>query len=76
MPRHLAGFPLPLLGLAVPNDLVSILVLVAMSAITFTVARFLSRNWRRKRREKEEGAQRSAESRQVRRARERRQRGK
>jgi hypothetical protein len=64
------------LGLPVPNDLVSILVLVAMSAVTFTVARFLSRNWRRKRRQKEEGARLSAESRQVRRARERRQRGK
>jgi flagellar biosynthesis/type III secretory pathway M-ring protein FliF/YscJ len=60
----------------VPNDLVTILVLVGTSAVTFTVARILSRNWRRKRREKEEGARRSEESRQVRRARERRQRGK
>ena len=76
MPRQRRAFIFPPLGLPVPNDLVSILVLVAMSAVTFTVARFLSRNWRRRRREKEQGAQRSAESRQVRRARERRQRGK
>ena len=55
-----------------PSDLASILLLVFTSAITFTVARLLSRNWRRKRREREEAARRSAESRQVRRARERR----
>lgn len=56
-----------------PSDISSILLLVITSAITFTAARFLSRNWRRKRREKEEAARRAGESRQVRRARERRQ---
>jgi hypothetical protein len=55
-----------------PTDFASILLLVVTSAITFTVARLLSRNWRRKRREKEEAARRVGESRQVRRARERR----
>lgn len=55
-----------------PTDFASILLLVVTSAITFTVARLLSRNWRRKRREKEEAARREGESRQVRRARERR----
>ena len=59
-----------------PTDFASILLLVVTSAITFTVARLLSRNWRRKRREKEEQARRVNESRQVRRARERRARGK
>lgn len=57
-----------------PTDFASVLLLVVSSAITFTVARILSRNWRRKRREKEEAARRTGESRQVRRARERRQR--
>lgn len=57
-----------------PTDFASVLLLVVSSAITFTVARILSRNWRRKRREKEEAARRAGESRQVRRARERRQR--
>jgi uncharacterized membrane protein YdjX (TVP38/TMEM64 family) len=55
-----------------PTDFASILLLVVTSAITFTVARLLSRNWRRKRREKEEAERRLNESRQVRRARERR----
>jgi uncharacterized membrane protein YdjX (TVP38/TMEM64 family) len=55
-----------------PSDFASVLLLVVTSAITFTVARYLSRNWRRKRREKEENARREGESRQVRRARERR----
>jgi hypothetical protein len=55
-----------------PSDFASVLLLVVTSAITFTVARYLSRNWRRKRREKEESARREGESRQVRRARERR----
>jgi uncharacterized membrane protein YdjX (TVP38/TMEM64 family) len=55
-----------------PTDFASILLLVVTSAITFTIARILSRNWRRKRREKEEAARREGESRQVRRARERR----
>ena len=56
-----------------PTDFGSILLLVLSSAVTFTVARLLSRNWRRKRREREEAARREGESRQVRRARERRQ---
>lgn len=55
-----------------PTDFASILLLVVTSAITFTIARILSRNWRRKRREKEEAARRATETRQVRRARERR----
>jgi uncharacterized membrane protein YdjX (TVP38/TMEM64 family) len=56
-----------------PSDFASILLLVVTSAITFTVARLLSRKWRQKRRDKEEAARRATESRQVRRARERRQ---
>lgn len=56
-----------------PTDFASMLLLVATSAITFTIARLLSRNWRRKRREREEAAKRANESRQVRRARERQQ---
>ena len=55
-----------------PTDFASILLLVVTSAVTFTLARLLSRNWRRRRREKEEQARRANESRQVRRARERR----
>lgn len=55
-----------------PTDFASMLLLVVTSAITFTIARILSRNWRRKRREKEEAARRATETRQVRRARERR----
>jgi hypothetical protein len=55
-----------------PTDFASVLLLLVTSAITFTVARYLSRSWRRKRREKEESARREGESRQVRRARERR----
>lgn len=54
-----------------PTDFASILLLVVTSAVTFTIARLLSRNWRRRRREKEEQARRANESRQVRRARER-----
>jgi uncharacterized membrane protein YdjX (TVP38/TMEM64 family) len=57
-----------------PTDFASILLLVLTSAVTFTVARLLSRNWRRKRREREEAARRANESRQVRRARERQRR--
>jgi uncharacterized membrane protein YdjX (TVP38/TMEM64 family) len=57
-----------------PTDLVSILVLVATSAVTFTVARLIGRKRRAKRREQEQAASRAGESRQVRRARERRQR--
>jgi uncharacterized membrane protein YdjX (TVP38/TMEM64 family) len=56
-----------------PSDFASILLLVVTSAITFTVARLLSRKWRQKRRDKEQAQRRAAESRQVRRARERRQ---
>lgn len=59
-----------------PNDLVSILVLVGTSAVTFTLARVLGRKWRAQRREKELAASRANETRQVRRARERAQRGK
>jgi uncharacterized membrane protein YdjX (TVP38/TMEM64 family) len=55
-----------------PSDFASLLLLVVTSAITFTVARILSRKWRQKRRDKEEAARRATESRQVRRARERR----
>ncbi|MCD6078621.1 MAG: hypothetical protein K0R89_2559 [Ramlibacter sp.] len=58
-----------------PTDFASMLLLVVTSAITFTVARLLSRNWRKKRREKEEAAKRANESRQVRRARERQKKG-
>jgi uncharacterized membrane protein YdjX (TVP38/TMEM64 family) len=54
-----------------PNDFASILLLVVTSAVTFTAARILSRNWRKKRRDKEEAARRATETRQVRRARER-----
>lgn len=54
-----------------PTDFASILLLVVTSTITFTVARLLSRNWRKKRREREEAQRRANESRQVRRARER-----
>jgi uncharacterized membrane protein YdjX (TVP38/TMEM64 family) len=57
-----------------PSDFTSILLLVLTSAVTFIVARLLSRNWRKKRREREEAARRVGESRQVRRARERRRR--
>jgi uncharacterized membrane protein YdjX (TVP38/TMEM64 family) len=55
-----------------PTDFTSTLVLVFTCALTFLVARVLSRNWRAKRREKEEAQKRAAETRQVRRARERR----
>jgi hypothetical protein len=54
-----------------PNDLVSILVLVVTSAITFGVARLLGRKWRQKQRDEAASAKRAGESRQVRRARER-----
>lgn len=66
---------LPFRARAMPTDFASLLLLVVSSAITFTIARYLSRNRRRKRREKEEAARRAGESRQVRRARERRERG-
>jgi hypothetical protein len=55
-----------------PTDFTSTLVLVFTCALTFLVARLLSRKWRDKRRQKEEAQRRAAESRQVRRARERR----
>ena len=54
-----------------PTDFASLLLLVVTSVVTFTVARLLSRNWRKKRREREDAAKRANESRQVRRARER-----
>lgn len=57
-----------------PTDFASMLLLVVTSAITFTIARLLSRNWRKKRRERQEAEKRANESRQVRRARERRSR--
>jgi positive regulator of sigma E activity len=56
-----------------PSDFTSILLLVLTSAVTFTVARLLSRRFRQKRRDRELAARRAGESRQVRRARERRQ---
>jgi uncharacterized membrane protein YdjX (TVP38/TMEM64 family) len=55
-----------------PADFASLLLLVLTSAVTFTVARLLSRRWRQRRRERDEAARRVGESRQVRRARERR----
>jgi hypothetical protein len=55
-----------------PTDFTSILLLVLTSAVTFTVARLLSRRFRARRRERDEAARRAGESRQVRRARERR----
>lgn len=54
-----------------PSDITSILLLVLTSAVTFTVARLLSRRFRAKRRQREDTARRAGESRQVRRARER-----
>ena len=59
-----------------PNDLVSMLVLVGTSAVTFTLARVLGRKWRARRHEKQLAARRASESRQVRRARERAERRK
>jgi len=53
------------------TDFASMLLLVLTSAVTFTVARLLSRRYRAKRRQREEAAKRAGESRQVRRARER-----
>lgn len=54
------------------NDIGSTLLVLLSFAVTFTVARLLSRKYRAKRREREEVARRANESRQVRRARERR----
>jgi len=59
-----------------PSDFASTLLLVLSCAVTFLLARILSRKWRQKRHEKEEAARRAGESRQVRRARERRARNK
>lgn len=74
--RREAGlfFPVtqPFREAAMPSDFTSILLLVLTSAVTFTIARILSRNWRKKRQEKELAARRANETRQVRRARERR----
>jgi uncharacterized membrane protein YdjX (TVP38/TMEM64 family) len=55
-----------------PSDFTSILLLVLTSAVTFTVARLLSRKWRKKRQDRELAERRASETRQVRRARERR----
>lgn len=55
-----------------PSDFTSILILVLTSAVTFTIARLLSRRFRQKRQEREQAARRANDSRQVRRARERR----
>ena len=59
-----------------PNDLAAILLLVLSSAVTFTVARYLSRGWRARRKQRQDAAReterRATETRQVRRARERR----
>ena len=55
-----------------PSEFAGTLVLVFTCALTFIVARTLSRKWREKRRQKEEAQRRAGESRQVRRARERR----
>ena len=54
-----------------PSDFASILILVLTSAVTFTVARLLSKRFREKRRQREQAERRAGESRQVRRARER-----
>lgn len=55
-----------------PTDFASLLVLVFSCALTFLLARILSRKWREKRRQREEAQRRANETRQVRRARERR----
>ncbi|HSV84767.1 MAG TPA: hypothetical protein VLK85_36650 [Ramlibacter sp.] len=55
------------------NDIATTLIILLSFVATFTLARVLSRGWRKRRREKEEAARRANESRQVRRARERRQ---
>lgn len=55
------------------NDFGTTLLVLLSFAVTFTVARLLSRNFRARRREREETARRAGESRQVRRARERQQ---
>lgn len=54
------------------SDFATTFFILLSFAVTFTVARLLSRNFRKKKREKEEAARRANESRQVRRARERR----
>jgi uncharacterized membrane protein YdjX (TVP38/TMEM64 family) len=55
-----------------PSDFAATLLIVLSSALTFIVARVLSRKWRERRRQREEAARRAGETRQVRRARERR----
>ena len=55
------------------NDFGTTLLVLLSFAVTFTVARLLSRNFRARRRQREETARRAGESRQVRRARERQQ---
>jgi hypothetical protein len=53
-------------------DFAGTLVLIFTCALTFIVARLLSRKWRDRRARKDEAQRRATESRQVRRARERR----
>lgn len=55
-----------------PTDFGTTFLILLSFAVTFLVARLLSRNFRAKRKTKEEAARRANESRQVRRARERR----
>ena len=55
-----------------PSDFATTLLILLSFVATFTIARLLSRNFRKKRREKAEAQRRAGESRQVRRARERR----
>ncbi|MDB5898164.1 MAG: hypothetical protein JWP41_1766 [Ramlibacter sp.] len=55
-----------------PTDFASVFLLFLASAVTFTVARLLSRRFRARRKQKEETQRRAGESRQVRRARARR----
>jgi hypothetical protein len=54
------------------TDLAGVLLLLLTCAVTFTVARLLSRRFRARRKQKEEVRRRAGETRQVRRARERR----
>jgi hypothetical protein len=55
------------------SDAASVLFALLTFALTFIVARTLSRGWRERRKQKDEERRRAGESRQVRRARERRQ---
>jgi len=55
-----------------PSDFATTLLILLSFIVTFTVARLLSRGFRKRRQQREEAARRVGESRQVRRARERR----